>query len=708
MTDNINNIYIRSNSLLKSRQLPEFFEALRQVADQIDDGHFAKDIAAVESTYFYMLRFVASGGQTDIAKAAAELADRAQGLLNVLRRHVLEQDKRSLRGAQLRYRSMRPEENLSSLFSDYLSELQRLRSAGLTLDSAAKAHLEQLASDIFRFIWSAVAFDDDEQPLIASMLTDGDIPQGARVLWTHALGLGLEPDTDGERLKLLFDALATDNAAVAAAAQTWLSLAALGIIEDTDPDVAAKIYDALEAAYPGDTTRIGLRYLALLEKKGATSPEDRLTKEDFEYMQRIADGQIAPDDVDEKFKERANGFFNKQIASGADFMAPMYVPMYVLPFFGSAANWFLPYDPEHSALSELNEGEGAEITDNIAQINFLCDIDKYATALSITAAPAPMRASMMTAIIDRMRSFTAMTGMDIAETQPELDHERLIANSLLTIRRFSIYGTRNERYNISGAFTACRLDSDSAFARRLDGENILKAADTLLALGYTRQAIGYYELLPEDELSADVLVAMSHAGDFDAERRSIELLGKALGAAPDREDIALELARRVESHSGPDAALKVFEGFLQATPDSLAVLKAQMDLLERAGRYDDAMLVGEHIHYLDSDNTSILVDLVRLKVLAGDYETAGLLAGMADEALDEHPGLTVAMLWGAGQYAEAMANIELYRDNKENLQAIRDQIIQLASKASLDQAKLMAAADVIYYLYTDNQFGKII
>ena len=182
---------------------------LRLFASKGASAGLLSRIDDLEQRYFYMLRFIASGNVVpDIASELKDMTEAARSICMEIERARVARETQSMYGAQLRFQELRPEENLQSLVSDYLSELERLRtdSASLT-DSRRAAALEQIASDIFMRLWVEFPVSSEDTELMMSMFEDSDIPDHDRELWLGALGLGLLEYKAGGRSRLLFDVM---------------------------------------------------------------------------------------------------------------------------------------------------------------------------------------------------------------------------------------------------------------------------------------------------------------------------------------------------------------------------------------------------------------------------------------------------------------------------------------------------------------------
>lgn len=75
---------------------------------------------------------------------------------------------------------------------------------------------------------------------------------------------------------------------------------------------------------------------------------------------------------------------------GADVFMSTFAHLKNFAFFHEVANWFLPFNPEHSQVVDA-VGAADELAQVINNLSFLCDSDKYSMALSVDMIPATQR-----------------------------------------------------------------------------------------------------------------------------------------------------------------------------------------------------------------------------------------------------------------------------------------------------------------------------
>ncbi len=459
-------------------------------------------IDQLEQRYYYMLRMLAGGTpMPTIHSDMLSMRIAAEGIAAETCATLLASRSDSLYASQLHYRRLRPEENLQSLVSDYLSELERLRtdSASFT-DSRRNAALEQLASDVFMALWVELPFGADVVELVIGLLEDGEIPIHHRVLWLNAVGLGAcelpygQPDDQRNKLLLTVHRNMPDE--LSAIAAVWLVVwyVASGHLFSDKTELA---YDLLEA-YPDDAADI---FLELFRACGAGALADNINRNVMPDLMNLGKGiadKLAenPDDIESTLLNSewsseigAEGFdkiksFIDSQNSGNDVYMATLGRLRQFPFFNSIANWFLPFTPGHSALAEVTDGEGMAFADGVDKMPWLCDGDKYALILSVAQTPAQMRDNLLRNLADTHAAMNSEALEQAREQADKLGRRMVINRWVKNLYRFFTQFRRKAEFvsvfdtkHLYGAFYDLELnlshpDAALAIARLLfDSKN---------------------------------------------------------------------------------------------------------------------------------------------------------------------------------------------------------------------------------------------
>lgn len=412
--------------LASGARLAPVFDSLRQAAALVADPSLAAEVRSAESRYFYLLRFLSENSSPfdptadvdAIRKTAARIMAKIQTSAN-------QTDSTSIKGSQLRFQARRPEENIESLVSDYIAELERLRAdtAALT-DSRRRQTLERIGADIFKRLWASDPYTDDEVRLLETVLLDATFPAYFRESLVHAIGLGAENYPSAWRAALLESAMGADSRRIAIAAEVWRALLALKTGEKVQLPHLPEIYHAaVRAAVPFEAA--AMPDLMELGRRMQQNPLERpdLSAADYEAVKRFADSQGRGDDVFANSLGRMRHF----------------------PFFNDMANWFLPFHSDHSALADIFDGEGAAVAELIEKMPVLTDGDKYALVLSMAMMPASMRSKALGSMVDTLYAMSDSEEFREALAASAPTDKLLVALNITTIKRFYMQNAEGRR-----------------------------------------------------------------------------------------------------------------------------------------------------------------------------------------------------------------------------------------------------------------------
>lgn len=96
---------------------------------------------------------------------------------------------------------------------------------------------------------------------------------------------------------------------------------------------------------------------------------------------------------------------------GADIFMSTFAHLKNFAFFNDVANWFAPYNPEHSQVVEA-VGPLDQLARIVDKLPFLCDSDKYSMALSVDMVPQAQRDFIMGQLTHNAEHFAEQSGLD--------------------------------------------------------------------------------------------------------------------------------------------------------------------------------------------------------------------------------------------------------------------------------------------------------
>lgn len=496
-------------TLLQQQRYYDFLNDMRKFVGRYPKvSSFEGRVDAVERQYFFMVRLLVG---SDTFGSTGQISDDMRRTMSGLLRYM-EQEFRiacdpSYFYGRARYIRMRPEENMQSIFADYIQEQNELSMdpAALT-DTRRRSKLEVMAADIFDHIWTVADLTGETSDFIKGMIADGSLPAYDREMWVHAIGFGDVFDT---RRDALLDELAHDgDSRISVAARVWTVVRGLfqysnpyenfpgGLPEpvktlaDENPEEFADIVLFFIQAYmkPDRTGSLMADLMNMSRQAGMNiftsadgdSPEklmDNLPPEYTAKMRDMSEAQLRGDDVYVESLGRMRQF----------------------PFFSKVANWFLPFHMEHSELASLVDSDGAGVASLVEKLPALCDSDKYALMLSMAATPQQVRGA---ALANMYSSYSKLADSpegesmlaDIEGAKFRKVHISNIAKNIGRVFRFC--------KDAEGVFPGNELHV-SAYLSELsaadDGRVCERVADSFFRLGYYNIAANLYrDCIPAD------------------------------------------------------------------------------------------------------------------------------------------------------------------------------------------------------------------
>lgn len=615
------------------------FDMLRMQAAKGAPAGTPAQIDELEQRYFYMLRFIAGGNAVPhVAEELQEMAATARRICTTIFRHQAMSLESTMYSTQLRFQALRPEENMQSLISDYLSELERLRTDSASLaDASRNSKLEALASDVFMHLWVHFPFVPEDTELVMSLFEDADIPLHDRVLWLGALGLGLLQYDDSERRHLLLQVVARCVDALSAVASLWLVLAVAVHADDELPMFADPTFRQIEAFHPGD---VADAFYELFRACGTNAVVGDIEKGILPGMmdlgRRLADRFSADSEgLDEALRngdlgegvgvddyENMKKFVSAQSRGDDVFMATIG-RMRSFPFFRPLSAWFMPFYASHSALAPVTEGEGMAFADNVASMPLLCDSDKYALVLSVASAPAEMRDNMLQNIAAQQDMLDSEMLQQASEAV-DADHPRRAVMSRYAKNLYRFFTLFPQRGQFPATFDIAKLFRVFPFDMFGDADadgSVIEIARLLMRLGHWPQAMATYHYLtmrePENtEYFFNMGRAAEAINDLDT---AAYAYGNILDIEPDHTDAILRLASVLTVSGKYAEVVELLEPHQAALADNVEALRIYADAAQATGDIARALDLYYNISYIDTE-AHVQPRIAWLALLTGDFD----------------------------------------------------------------------------------------
>jgi len=306
---------------------------------------------------------------------------------------------------------------------------------------------------------------------------------------------------------------------------------------------------------------------------------------------------------------------------GADIYFGGFSQMKRFPFFNNLGAWFMPFSPQHPAVSTIwNNTKGKRFLEIVTKVGAFCDSDKYSFVLAFEQVLSRLPKSMLSMVEQGEASPIPLGGqIDIEEQNQPAFLRRLYLQNLY--RFYKLFPVRSEFLNpLADAgrylFIANPVFGGTPLQRRslevaaflLKRKRTAELSAVLDSIPVTEHHYPYYMLqarmepspvgqrrlyrlaLDEQPQSAQALSGWArssfNAGEYDD---AIEAYRQLTAMEPDKTNHQLKLAACLANNQRTEEAEPILFKLLYLYPDNLKVVRVLAWTLMAAGKYEQAM-----------------------------------------------------------------------------------------------------------------------
>lgn len=683
--------------LLADRQIKKVFGLLSGLTALLQDWAFYDKLNELETSYKYMIRYMFEGIE-DPARAQVYngLVSSIFSLTDRVTEALLERESTSLYYSKKRYYQLHPEMtiqqqsdildtainnlSLNSLLSDIKNNTQT--------QTELRRQIESAGEELVTRIWSNYPATEWDYSALHDGLTPERFPAETTSLLVSALTLNLLHRFDEQKLTILLDTYdQSENEEVRQRAlcgalilmyiyrtRIMLSPALLARIESSKENVrfckdTRNIF--LQLIKSRETERISRKFTEeLLPEMMKISPsiyqkmkQDELMN-DMNALDKNPEWQeiLEQSGIADKLKE-----LNDLQLEGADVFMSTFSGLKSFPFFREAANWFRPFNTDHTSLNRVfTQGD----KDNnfkklIGMSHFLCNSDKYSFCLSLVQVPEAQRGLM-----------TSQFNTEGIEMQ-NIEKERLSMNSDEAGKNISNQYLQDlYRFFKISPF---RSEFSDPFASHIDLfqvpflQSIFSDDNTLRLIGefyfrkeYYPDALVMFNTLlqrhhSDSELYQKAGYCLQMSGEYE---KALEAYLKAEIIHPDSLWTLRRIASCYRTLKNPEAALGYYLRIEQMKPDNLSIEMNIGHCYLEQGNYDAALRHYFKVDYLDPKSSKAWRAIAWCSFLTGKQDQA---QRYYEKILNDKPSAIDYMNAGHIEFALKNLNkaVELYKQSIE-------------------------------------------
>lgn len=626
-------------SLVEQNRPAEAIDALRRriaaaMQTRRDKAPYAPlpaRLDTLDTNYTYLLNFLASG----VADPERHSVYRSiqSGILAVLDLLIVAErtaDEHSAYCGTRRTLAMRP----GPAIAQY---------PGLIAAEPDRGRAEQLRSDMFMRLWTEYPLSAPDTEAMARCFRDAQADYATRSLAVSATMLGLLEQFDENRLAILFDAYCLDpDPRVKAAAMISILIA---LWRFGSHPLSARMKARIDTAT--DTPRwhsdLKAAYLELIRARDTERISRKMRDEILprmmnlrpDILEKINDGSIDPADIEglqenprwqemldkSGISDRLKELTEIQM-EGGDVMMSTFAGLKQFPFFSTTSNWFLPFDPAHTAVAGAVADAGifASLMDATPT---MCDNDKYSSLLAIATMPAAQREMMKANLRGQEQNIADAIHHIDADLEPE-QFRRCLNIHTQNLNRFFKLSPHHADFTDPFASTINLLNVPALSADFDDAELVAVVAEFYFKLGYYDDAFDMFARLdtiapPDAARYQKMGYCMEKTG---RPGRAAALYRRAEILDPESLWTLRRLAAVLRADAQADEALEAYRRLAQKQPDDTRTALLLGYCLMEKGLYDEAIAQFYKVDFLDDKTHKAWRPLAWTLFLARDFDRA--------------------------------------------------------------------------------------
>ena len=641
------NIPAKIESYVSRNRLRDAFQQLRSYSARLGDWRLTDEIDRLEQSYSMMLRYATQGvddpGRSDIY---ASIVRGIYDMTDRISRDMTKPLSSSVYFSTLRYEAMQSDGNLPVLAERYRSLLSEMSIYNLVTGaenspaSRARTELEMLERRVFNQVWIAYPFSSDEENAVKMLFEAEEVPDYFREMLVSALMLGLTHYYDERRLLMLFDfsqwAGSSRISLSALCGALWAMFVNRNRITgikvsqriEVLRDVTSWHEDVktvfLQFIRTRDTERINRKMMdELIPEMMKLRPDIAKRMRDITSMPDIVDMEENPEwqelldrsGITDKIKE-----LSKMQEDGGDVFMSTFSSLKGFPFFSEVANWFMPFNIEHTAVTGALGSELAAVGGIIQASPFLCDGDKFSFVFALSSVPAMQKKMMLSQFGAQNINELELRNAGLGTVSEEKNN--LVNKYVQGVYRFFKLFRRKGDFNDPFSRPLNLLQLPQLVPDLTDLETLSVVSEFYFKRGYYDDAFHVFRMLadkmpPDAQLFQKMGYCMQQKGDIanaleyyeQAELLNADSLWTlrrlaACNRMLDRREQALQYYRRIEVKK----------------PDDLNTALSIGHCLLELGQVKEALNYYYKVEFLDNKSTRAWRPVAWASFVAGEYE----------------------------------------------------------------------------------------
>ena len=355
----------------------------------------------------------------------------------------------------------------------------------------------------------------------------------------------------------------------------------------------------------------------------------KVTRHGLEEVDDDTLEDILHPDTSERNMERMEESM-KQMATmqkeGSDIYFGGFAQMKRMPFYNELSNWFVPFFPQHPAISNIWENtKGKKFLQIITQIGAFCDSDKYSFVLAFEQVLKQFPPKMLKMIENGEASPLPLGGMiELEEQRQPAFIRRMYLQNLY--RFFRLHPMRSEFASPFDDREKYLFFANPLFGKNKLQENMTEVAAFLMKHRKNDEALS---VLSNCDLAANTFDYNMLMGNLlmrmplDTELSATEYFRHALEQRPDSEKALSGYARAQFRYHHYETALTSYEKLMKLKPEHTGFMLNAAICMTNLQKNEEALKLLFKLDYEQPDNHKVKRVLAWVLTMSKRYEQAG-------------------------------------------------------------------------------------
>ena len=496
----------------------------------------------------------------------------------------------------------------------------------------------RMMDDLFDYIvtsrlWSETSADSFRQLLLSPTVDSLD-----RQLIVSAISLSVMQAFDIHKFSVLCDVYEnTDDEAIRQRALVGWVLGLDATVLPLYPEVADRVADLCQderALQELTELQMQLYYCMEAEDDGRKIQQEiipdiikgnnlRITRSGLEEFDEDSLDEILHPDAAEQSMEQMEQSMHRMVdmqKNGADIYFGGFSQMKRFPFFNNLGAWFVPFYPQHPAISTIwNETKGKRFLETITRLSAFCDSDKYSFVLAFNQVLDRLPQQMLSLVEQGEASPVPLGGqVDLEEQRQPAFQRRLYLQNLY--RFYRLFAARNEFLDPFADPARFLFFANPVFRKTRLQEHSMEVASFLMKRRRTSDLLRVLDSY--EPARHDYQYYMLRARFADTPEEQCRLYQKALDAHPDSEQALAGWARSNFDARAYEDAIVAYRRLTERQPDRLSYQLSLAACLANADHTAEAEPLLFKLQYLHPDNDNVIRILAWTLMAEGKYDQA--------------------------------------------------------------------------------------